>query len=302
MSESMKVENSSQLARGGVTSPSVAGYFRSIWAIAVYTWRESMRKKILIGFLILSLLVIFGSNFITAFLVNIQAAADTTGGTDVEAKLIKDICVTAISIFGVLITIFISASAVPTEVDNKVIYTILSKPVRRHQYLLGKFIGIQLTIILNLVLMGALFFLALRFREETWNTLLLWSLLLTYFEFIIISAFTFAVSCAATSPVLPTISGLFIYITGYMTEYLKDVYNRTGEIDNAMDTLIGWIAWGLYQVLPNLKLFSLRNEIVNDLPNDVASNIQIVNLIPYGLVYAISGYIMAYWIFRHKEL
>ena len=100
---------------------------RGPWTIAVYTWREGMRKKTLIGFLILSLLVIFGSTFLTNLLSESYAGEVET---DVEAKLIKDICVTTISIFGVLITIFISASVVPTEMENKVIYTVLSKPVR----------------------------------------------------------------------------------------------------------------------------------------------------------------------------
>jgi len=109
-------------AKAGV-SGLVGGIFRGPWAIAIYTLREGIRKKTLIGFLLLSLLVIFGSTFMTAFMAN------TTIGnveTEIETKIIKDICVSAIAIFGVLITIFISASVVPTELENKVIYTILS--------------------------------------------------------------------------------------------------------------------------------------------------------------------------------
>ncbi|MBM3289007.1 MAG: hypothetical protein FJY92_02535, partial [Candidatus Hydrogenedentes bacterium] len=100
--------------------------FGGVSAIAVYTWREGMRKKILIGFLILSLLTIFGSQFMTAFLTT---TTEQGSQSELDIKLIKDICVTTISIFGMLITIFVSASVVPTEVDNKVVYTVLSKPV-----------------------------------------------------------------------------------------------------------------------------------------------------------------------------
>ena len=170
----------------------VLSFFRGPACIAIYTYREGIRKKVLIGFLVLSLLVIFGSSFISSFL-------DPSSETDIDLKLIKDICVAAISIFGVLITIYVSASVVPGEVENKVIYTILSKPVRRLQYLLGKFLGAQLIIIVNLLLMGILFFMALYLRQGVMPTLLLWSLLLTYFQFLIVSAFTFALSCAATS-------------------------------------------------------------------------------------------------------
>ncbi len=270
-------------------------FFRGPWCIAVYTYREGIRKKTLLGFLILSLLVIFGSSFISAFL-------DPTAETDVDMKLIKDICVATISIFGMLITIFVSASVVPGEIENKVIYTILSKPVRRVQYLLGKFLGAQFIIIVNLALMGLLFFVALYIRQQVMPTLLLWSLLLTYFEFLIVSAFTFAVSCAATSSVVPTIGGLFIYITGTLTEYLKDVQNRAGQTGNWLDEMIGQMANVLYNVLPNLQNFSLAEQIVNGQPNDPPTDVLIPNLMAYGLAYALAGFVLSWIIFWRKEL
>jgi ABC-type proline/glycine betaine transport system ATPase subunit len=138
MSSVVTVENQGEVREGLPVEGSLAGtvgtFLRGSWSIAKYTWREGMRKKTLIGFLILSMLVIFGSFFLTAFLQNAPLG---DAETDVGVKLVKDICVTAITIFGVLITIFVSASVVPSEVDNRVVYTILSKPVRRFQYLLG---------------------------------------------------------------------------------------------------------------------------------------------------------------------
>lgn len=284
----------------------IANHITGPWAIAMYTWREGMRKKILIGFLIFSILVILGASFMTAFM------QETTGQVESEvgSKLVKDICVTAISIFGVLITIFISASVVPTEVEQRTIYTVLSKPVRRFQYLLGKFIGVQMIIIINLLLMTVLFFIAIYAKERIAPTLLLWSTLLTYFQFLIVSAFTFAISCTATSAVLPTIAGLFIYITGNLTTYLQDVYAKSGQISPdanafaaAVDVWIGRIAHWLYLALPNLQYFNLKNEILYLQPNDpLPRDIFISNLVIYGLIYALAGYLIAYWIFRRKEL
>lgn len=274
--------------------------WRGPWTIAVYTWREGMRKKTLIGFLILSLLVIFGSAFITQFMGG--GGASTNIEIDVQLKLIKDICVSAISVFGILITVFISASVVPAEMENKVIYTVLSKPVRRFQYLLGKFIGVQLIVLINLALMSGLFFITLYIKEQILPTLLLWSSLLTYFQFLIVSAFTFAIACTSTSSVLPTIAGLFIYIAGNLTEYLKDVAVRASESGETIDAILGRIASGLYQILPNLRNFDLKDQILYLAPNDPPAQIQIPNLIAYGLVYALAGYVLAYWVFRRKEL
>ncbi len=273
----------------------IVDFFRGPWCIAVYTWREGMRKKTLVGFLVLSLLVIFGSSFMSSFL-------DPSAQSDMELKLIKDICVTTIAIFGMLITVFISASVVPAEMDNKVIYTVLSKPVRRVQYLLGKFLGVQLIILVNLAMMGALFFLAIYLKQRILPTLLLWSILLTYFQFIIVSAFTFAISCASTSSVLPTIGGLFIYITGTLTEYLKDVFTRSGQTGEWFDKIVGYVAYGLYNVLPNLMHFDLKDQIINRAPNDPPADVLIPNLIAYGLLYAATGFLMSYIIFRRKEM
>lgn len=281
----------------------VMEYFRGPWFIALYTWREGIRKKTLVGFLILSLLVIFGASFMSAF-VN-QSTATVEMESEIDLKLIKDICVTTISIFGMLITIFISASVVPNEVENKVIYTVLSKPVRRLQYLLGKFIGVQMIILANLLLMAGLFFIAIWSKEGLMPTLLLWSVLLTYFEFLVVSAFTFAIACMSTSAVLPTIGGLFIYMIGNLTEYLKDVTLRARDSQESLDVLIGEMAKYLYNILPNLQKFSMKNFILELPPNSPlpqAVSQQMGNLMLYGVAYAFSGFLIAYWIFRRKEL
>ncbi len=292
--ESVKKPQSTSDKLPGVVSVFTLG----LGAIAVYTWREGMRKKTMIGFLVLSLLVIFGAWFLTAFLQTGGAQVDT----ELDTKLVKDICVTAISIFGVLITIFISASVVPGEVENRIIYTVLSKPVRRFQYLMGKFLGVQLIIIINLALMGGLFFVNLYIQEGILPTLLLWTIFLTYFEFLIVSAFTFAIGCAASSAVLPVIGGLFIYITGNLTEYLGDVARRAGQTEAFLDVAIGWLATGLYNVLPNLQNFSLRNQLLYLQPNDPPADAMIPQMVVYGLLYAAAGYVIGYIIFRRKEL
>ena len=278
----------------------VANTIRGPWAIAVYTWREGIRKKTLLGFLILSLFVIFGSSFMTAFMTQATVVGDIE--TQVETKMIKDICVTAISIFGILITIFISASVVPTELDNKVIYTVLSKPVKRYHYLFGKFLGVQLIVIANLVLMSILFMIALYLKEQVFPTMLIWSSLLTYFQFLIVSSFTFAISCTSTSSVLPTIAGLFIYIGGNLTEYLRDTADRASSSDQAFDVFVGQAARVISNVVPNLRSFDLREQILNLPLNDPPTDVMIPNLIAYGLMCATVGYLLALWLFQRKEL
>jgi ABC-type transport system involved in multi-copper enzyme maturation permease subunit len=159
-----------------------------------------------------------------------------------------------------------------------------------------------MTIILNLALMGGLFFVALYIRQNIPPTLLLWAILMTYFEFLIISAFTFAVAATASSSVLPTIAGLFIYITGNLTEYLSDVAVRSEASTDIVDKTVGTIANALHSILPNLQNFSMRMELVNGLPNDAPNFDMMDNLILTSLVYSAAGFALAYLIFRRKEL
>jgi len=295
----MSAESQAIPAQASVKGGGALAGLRGPLAIAMYTWREGIRKKTLVGFLLLSVLVILGSTFMTAFM------ADTTIGnveTDVESKFIKDICVSAISIFGILITIFISASVVPAEMENKVIYTVLSKPIRRYQYLFGKFLGVQFIVIVNLVLMSVLFAIALYAKERVFPSLLFWSTLLTYFQFLIVSSLTFAVSCTSTSSVLPTIAGLFIYITGNLTEHLKSLVERIGQSENVMQSVVSWLALVLSKVLPNLRDFDMRTQILYLQPNDPPADVLIPNLIVYGLSFAAAGYLLAWFLFMRKEL
>jgi hypothetical protein len=78
--------------------------------------------------------------------------------------------------------------------------------------------------------------------------------------------------------------------------------NRSGQTQQFLDQAIGWIAWGLYNLVPNLQNFSLKDQILYLQPNDPPKDAMIPQLIMYGLVFAVSGYIISYIIFRRKEL
>ncbi len=101
--------------------------------IALNAYRESIRRKTLVAFLMFSMLLIGSSTFLTVL------------SPGEEIKMVKDVCLSAISFFGMLIAVFAAGALIPTEMDNRTIYTILSKPMKRFTYLLGKFIGAQLT-------------------------------------------------------------------------------------------------------------------------------------------------------------
>ena len=122
--------------------------------------RESIRRKTLIAFLLFAMLVIGSSTFLTVL------------SPGEEIKMVKDVCLSCISFFGMLIAVFAAGVLIPGEMESRTIHTILSKPMKRVTYLIGKYFGAQLTILLNIILMSLLFLLILylqsrRFIDET---------------------------------------------------------------------------------------------------------------------------------------
>src|SRR5207244_7447191 len=116
---------------------------------AVNVFKESVRDKILYNLVVFAVLLISASYLI----------GELTAGQDV--KIIKDLGLASISIFGLLIAIFIGIGLVWKEVEKRSIYTLLPKPMRRQEFLLGKYFGLVLTLVINIAVMTAAFYLVL---------------------------------------------------------------------------------------------------------------------------------------------
>ncbi len=80
------------------------------------------------------------------------------------------------------------------------------------------------------------------------------------------------------------------------------MFQRAGQTDELLDTFIKYAAKVLHAILPDLSRFSIKDQILYSLPNDPVKDTMIPSLVLYGLVYGIAGYILAYWIFRRREL
>jgi ABC-type transport system involved in multi-copper enzyme maturation permease subunit len=260
--------------------------------IGLNAYRESIRKKTLIAFLLFAMLVIGTSTFLTVL------------SPGEEIKMVKDVCLSSISFFGMLIAVFGAGALIPQETDNRTIHTILSKPMKRITYLLGKYFGAQLTILLNLALMSVLFLVILylqsrRYMDETqapFSTTALVTMkamLLVFFEMLVLSALALAVSTLSTSATLPVIVGIFIYIVGHSVNYLKNLS------EHAPSELMSGIIRQFYLILPNFSNFYLRNQLIH---NDPYVPQGISKLFIYALLYAGFGLLIAYLLFRKKDM
>ena len=124
------------------------GFARSmnnIWAIAANTFMETTRDKIVWLLAVFAVIVIFVS----------KAVGWVAIGE--ERKIMIDMALTTIWFFSVMTAVFIGTQMIYKEVDKRTLYTILSKPVERHEFLLGKYFGLLLTTLVNVLAMSALF-------------------------------------------------------------------------------------------------------------------------------------------------
>ncbi|NOY85450.1 MAG: ABC transporter permease [Nitrospirae bacterium] len=224
---------------------------RAIRAIAVNTFREAVRNKILYSLVFFALVMMLFS------LVLDQA---TVGQRN---KIIKDLGLGSINIFGVIIAIVVGINLVYKEIEKRTIYPILAKPVRRSQFLIGKYFGILLTLAVETLFMSAFLFLLVFFYEGVFDTHLPLALFMIFIELAVVSAVAIFFSSFST----PFLSGMFtfaIYVIGHLTTYLQEFGANSGSaILKALTTFF-------YYMLPNLERFNLKAEAVYQIPVESA--------------------------------
>src|SRR5690348_2354766 len=126
---------------------------RSTLLIAVHVFRDSVRDKVLYAIVAFAVVLMA-----TSFLIG-----QLTAGQDV--KIIKDLGLAAMSVFGLFIAIFIGIGLVAREIDRRSIYALLAKPIRRHEFIVGKYLGLVATLAVNLIVMSAAYYVVLAYMR-----------------------------------------------------------------------------------------------------------------------------------------
>jgi Cu-processing system permease protein len=233
---------------------------RVVPAIAVSVFRESVRDKVLYN------LVLFAVGLIAVSYLLSQL----TAGQDI--KIIKDLGLAAMSLFGLFIAIFIGIGLVSKEVEKKSIYALLAKPVKRHELILGKYAGLVLTILVNLAIMTAAYYAVLggmAWVDGSWfrphweapalDPALLKAIAMIFLQLAIITAVALLFS-TFSSPMLAAAFTFGLYIVGHFNADLK---NFEAIVDSRP---LAYFARALYYVLPNLAPLDIKNQVVHAVP------------------------------------
>jgi len=222
------------------TKPTRSTTARRITAIARNTFREALRDRVLYNLVLFVLLLTIGAIFIG----ELSAAQ--------ESKIIIDLGLSAMLLFGTFIAIFVGTGLVYKEIERRTVYAMFAKPVGRGEFLVGKYLGLCLTLLVNVAVMGAGISLALIYVRGGWDVLALsiWPAVgLIYVELMILTAVALLFS-SFSSPALSALLTFFIFIIGHFSADLKAFASSLG-------TQSARVFFGaLYYLLPNLSNYS----------------------------------------------
>ena len=250
-----------------------------IWAIALNTFREAVRDKILYTLLFFALAMIAAS----------LAVAELTVGE--YEKILRDLGLAAINIFGVVIAVFVGIGLVYKEIERKTIYTIASKPIARWQFLLGKYLGLGGTLAVELGVMAVGFVLMLWFAGASGGWAALPAIWLTWIELLVITAIAIVFSCFST----PTLSAMFtagFVLIGRLAAPLKEFAEASDN--EALERFANVV----YLALPDLQTFNLRAEAAYGRPWEWEF---VAYATGYGLVWSAVLLLLATVVFQFRD-
>lgn len=222
------------------STPVRSGTLWRISAIARNAFREAVRDRVLYNLVLFVLLLTAASIFI----------GELSGGQ--ERKIIVDLGLSAMLLFGMFISIFVGVGLVYKEIERRTIYAVFSKPVGRGEFLVGKYLGLCFTLLVNVLVMAAGVSLALLYVSRGWDPLIptIWpAVLLIYLELMLLTAVALLFS-SFSSPALSALLTFLVFIAGHFSADLKILAVSLGS------TGARWFFTALYYLLPNLANYS----------------------------------------------
>lgn len=251
-----------------------------IWAVIANTFREAIRDKVLYNLVFLALLLMG---------VAVVIGKMTLGE---RVKIILDLSLAAMSVSGLLIAIFVGIGLVHKEIQRRTVYTLLAKPISRRDFVIGKYVGLMLVIVLNVAVMTvALLALTAVFSETgtSWGVLV--AVLLILFELMIVTGVAVLFSTFST----PTLSAMLTLGVWLIGRFSSDMVLFASKSDNLA---LRWVVTGAHYLLPNLEKFDIKNLVVYGMPIEPA---YVAAAVAYGTLYLLLLIALSVLIFERRE-
>ncbi len=255
---------------------------RIAW-IAFNTFREAVRERVLYNLVFFALLMVSSALLFGSISI------------EVERLFLINLGLTSISLFGVLIAIFLGVGLVFKEMEKRTLYTILSRPVRRWEFIVGKFFGLAGTLVVDTFFMtvgfyAALFYLARNFTAA--DARLLVALYFIVLQLLMVTALALLFS-TFSSPVLSAVFAFALFIAGSFAEDLR-AFAAMSDVATTR-----WLVTVAAYLVPNFSALNVISSVAHGQP--VAGELILGNTL-YALFYAAAVLFAAILIFEYRNL
>jgi ABC-type transport system involved in multi-copper enzyme maturation permease subunit len=214
---------------------------KRIGVVALNTFREAVRDRVLYNLVFFALMMISAAILVGQISIGI------------EQIVIGSLGLSAISLIGLLIAVFIGVGLVSKEMDKRTLYALLAKPVRRWEFLVGKFAGLVLTLAVNTAAMAVGLFLALlavKHTLERGDSILLIAVFFIWLKLALVVALALLFSCS-TTPLLAILYTAGIYIAGLFVSQMRNL--SSGTMGPGLAAIMRWLSY----ILPNFDNFDV---------------------------------------------
>lgn len=252
--------------------------FNSIISIVRYTILQNFRNKTMYMLFLFAAIM-----FVASFLFS------TLGGEQ-EKRLLFDLGIGCIELFGLIVAVFTAVTLVLEEIESRTIYLVLSRPLMRYHYIIGRYIGLLLSVALSVVLMGCIHLIVLKIKGWEFDARYFLLLFMTLEKISLISSIALFFSLFSTSAASSVVFTLFFWVLGHFAIELKFLGSRLDSFFKGIMTIV-------YYLIPNLQYFNIRDQW--DLPGFSLSFIGLASL--YAAVYITVSLSLCTILFNRKE-
>ena len=253
-----------------------------VTTIALHNFKESVRDRVLYNLVLFALLLIGAAILFGSISVGI------------ERTILVNLGLSSISVFGLLISIFIGIGLVAKEIEKRTIYSTLSKPVWRAEFILGKYFGLLLTLVVNTAIMTAGFYLALIYQDhhlDPADVAPLGAIYCILLQLALVVALALLFSCIST-PILSAVFTFCFFITGHFLADLRSLGHQSGS--TTLETILNVV----YYLLPDFSAFSVIGQAAHG--HRMPGYLLLGNSL-YALLYATILISTAVLVFEEKE-
>lgn len=263
-----------------------------IWLLARITFKEGVRNRVLIGILFFAILL---------SLLNLVVAQMFTYDL---SKVSVDLGLSMVSIAGLAVIFFMGINLLARDFEKRTIYMVISRPIARWQYVIGKYLGLMLMVGVSVAVLGCfaaasvkiIMFLAPAFVPPgfSWGVFIL-SLLFSLLSLLIITALAQLFTSVTTSSYIALLLTACAYFIGQNVEMVRKMFATQDDLSIPFKILINTVTW----IFPNLSVFDLKTAAGYGLPLDPVSMIWVA---VYGISYVCIVLILTIFIFQRREV